>query len=186
MKIPAILCDGRFHDFKKIRNSDLSTDGSRFLITGFKSASLIDAGPCTVDEKLNKLFDEAAKQGFTHTILIGCDEYPEGDLDLFLHNLERIEQSEPMLFQIQFKDLNKKVEKKFINRIFLMPSLIRAGDSHNTFFSKSAQAKGIQTAMIPNPTCIEGITIHHDNSIRDKERNELMRDYQTKIKEKKF
>ena len=92
MNLSAILCDGRFHSFKKIADSDFSTDGSRFLITGFKSTTLINCGPCYVDEKINKLFHEAAKQGFSHAILLGCDEYPDGNLKLLLENLENLNQ----------------------------------------------------------------------------------------------
>ena len=72
--ISSILCDGRFHNFQKIDESDFSTDGSRFLIHSFKDATLINCGPCYVDEKLNALFHEAAKQGYTHSILLGSDE----------------------------------------------------------------------------------------------------------------
>lgn len=188
MSLPAVLCDGRFHSFKKIDNSDFSTDGSRFLITGFKSTTLINCGPCYVDEKINKLFHEAAKQGYSHAILLGCDEYPDGDLKLLLENLENLNQSEPMIIKVPFIDKQGKSHQKnnFIERIIFMPGLVRAKGSHNTFFSAVDQVRSIYDTMRPYDSPIEGISIFHDNSIRNKERNELMLDYQKKIKEKKF
>jgi len=188
MKIPSILCDGRFHSFKKMGNSDLSTDGSRFLTSGFKLTTLINNGPCYVDEKINKLFHEAAKQDFTHAVLLGCDEYPQGDVNLLLKNLESLNHSEPTLIKVPFIDKQEKShqENNFIERIFFMPGLIRARGSHNTFFSAVDQARGISENIKPHITPIEGISIFHDNSIRNRERNELMQDYQEKIKEKKF
>jgi len=187
MNIPSILCDGRFHGFKKIDNSDFSTDGSRFLITGFKSTTFINCGPCYVDEKINKLFHEAAKQGFSHAILLGCDEYPDGDLKLLLENLENLNGSEPMIIKVPFNDIQGKQHQKnnFIERLIFMPGLVRAKGSHNTFFSAVDQIRGISDTMRPNSSPIEGISIYHDNSIRNKERNELMQDYQYKIKKQK-
>ena len=79
--IPAILFDGRFHSFQRINEYDLSTDGSRFLVQSFKDTTLIDKGPCHVDEKFNVLLHEAAKQGYSHCILLGSDEYIEGDIE---------------------------------------------------------------------------------------------------------
>jgi len=184
----SILCDGRFHNFHKINDSDFSTDGSRFLVQGFKNTKLIDCGPCYIDEKLNVLFHEAAKQGYSHCILLGSDEDITGDIELLKKELEQFSEDEPLLISVPFDEKSPKLDKppRFIERIVQMPGLIRAKGTHNTFFSAADQAKGIVTPMKAHSKVISGITIHHDNSIRDKKRNELMKDYQTYIKETKF
>lgn len=188
IKLPAILCDGRFHNFEKINDSDLSTDGSRFLIHGFKNTTLIELSSCYVDEKINKLFHEAARQNYSHGMLLGCDEYPEGDFDIIQKNLQTLDQTDPRIFRVPFHEHKSKLDRPpdYIERIFQMPGLIRAKGTYNTFFSAADQAKGILTPMKSHSQVISGITIHHDNSIRDKKRNELMKDYQSYLKETKF
>jgi len=186
--IPLILCDGRFHQFKKINDSDLSTDGSRFLVHGFKNTKLIDSGACSIEEKLNSLFHEVAKNGHSHALLLGCDEYPIGDLNLLQKNLEKFKQTEPMLIRVPFIEHKERMEKPnyFIERIFYMPDQIKARGSFWKFYSKADETKGIQKPMQSHPSCVLGITIHHDNKIREKERNDLMNEYQMRIKENRF
>jgi len=190
MNIPSIFCDGRFHDFKKINDSDFSTDGSRFLTLGFKKTKLIDCGPCYIEEKINKLFHEASKLGYSHTLLIGCDEYLKGDLKLLQQNLKNFDQKEPMIIRMPFQEhsTNEKLNRKdlFIERIFFMPGLIRARGSHRLFYSAIDQAKGKKQSMQSSPSTISSVTLHHDNTIRTKDRNELMLEYQNKIKEFKI
>ena len=188
MGMPSILCDGRFHNFQKINDSDISTDGSRFLVQGYKNTTLLNCGPCHVDEKLNVLFHEAAKQGYSHCILLGSDEDIEGDIELLKKELDQISKDEPVLIRIPFEEKNPKLDKppSFIERIFYMPGLIRAKGTFQSFYSASDQAKTISTPMKSNPVGINAITIQHDSTIRTKERNELMKNYQKLIKEKKF
>jgi len=64
--------------------------------------------------------------------------------------------------------------------------MIRARGSHQSFFSATDQAKGKMQPMKSHPSCIFGITLHHDNTIRSKDRNELMIEYQNKIKDFKM
>lgn len=186
MDIPSILCDGRFHDFKKLNNSDLSTDGSRFLISSFKNSSLIDLEPCKIQEKINRLFQEASKNGYTHVLLLGCDEYLVGDKESFLKNLENIDSSKPLIIKIPFEDDDKTSKDTIteIERIFYLPGKITAR-SHNSFFY-SDDATDISQDIETFPETVTGISIHHDNSIRKMERNELMKEYQKKIKESEF
>jgi len=186
--IPSILCDGRFHNFQKIDDSDISTDGSRFLVQGFKNTTLIDCGPCNVDEKLNALFHEASKQSYSYCILLGSDEDVEGDIELLKKELENISGEKPLLIRVPFEEKNPKLDKppSFIERIFYMPGQISAKGNYQSFYSSSDQAKGISDPMKSLSVGITAITIHHDSTIRTKERNELMKNYQKLIKEKKF
>jgi len=186
MGMPSILCDGRFHNFQKIDESDFSTDGSRFLVQGFKDAILINCGPCYVDEKINALLDEAEKQGYSHSILLGSDENIEGSIKLLKKELEKISGIEPLLISLPFEEKNPKLDKppKFIERVFFMPGQIRAKGNYQSFYSVVDQANGISPPMKSNPVSINAITIHHDSTIRTKERNELMKNYQREIKEK--
>lgn len=188
MNLSSILCDGRFHNFQKVDESDFSTDGSRFLVQGFKNTNLIDCGPCYVDEKFNMLFHEAAKQGYTHCILLGSDEDIEGDIELLKKELVQISNDEPLLISVPFDEKNPKLDKppSSIERIFFMPGLIRANGNYQSFYSAADQAKGVSDPMKSNLVNINSITIHHDSTIRTKERNELMKNYQKLIKEKKF
>ena len=118
--MPSILCDGRFHNFQKIDESDLSTDGCRFLIHGFKNTTLLELSPCYVDEKINKLFHEAARQNYSHAMLLGCDEYPEGDFDIIQKNLQTLDQTEPRIFRVPFHEHKSKLDRPpdYIERIF--------------------------------------------------------------------
>jgi len=181
--LPAILCDGRFTNFQKIKNSDLSTDGSRFLVTAFKNAKLISLGACKVEQKLNRLFKEASKGGYTHVILLGCDENISGNLNLFTKKLIEKTRPKPQLFLVRFIEYSKGKTKKRPNiaRIFHLPSLIRAQGSHNQFFSIEKPVKDNIRPLKANPSIINGLVIHHDNSIRNQERNELMKNYQDKL-----
>jgi len=183
MKLPSILCDGRFIHFQKIKNSDLSTDGSRFLVTAFKNTKLISLGPCKVDKKLNKLLQEAAKEGYTHALLLGCDENISGNLELFKKRLKEKTISKPQIFCVSFKESSKGKTKNhpYINRIFHLPGEIMARGTHNRFFSIEKSVKNSIRALRANPSIIEGLTIQHDNSIRNSERNELMKNYQEKL-----
>lgn len=179
MKLSSILCDGRFHNFKKINNSDKSTDGSRFLIHGFKNAKLIDCPPCNVEEKFTRLLHEASRDGYSSALLLGCDEYIVGDIEILTKSLESFEQKNPTIIKALFIDhtTDTKKDSQLIDRIFIMPDQIKA-NTHNEFYLignlKNRSGKKIEA----HPKPIKGITIHHDNTIRTKERNELMKEYQ--------
>lgn len=183
MKISTIFCDGRFHRYQKLNDSDISKDGSRFLVTSYKNTILIDCDPCFIEEKINKLFQEAFKNDFTHVMLLGSDEYLEGDYDLFLNNLEKTDFKESTILKVPFVDHDEKFAKpeSYIERIFYHPGDIIA-KSINSFYHSSKPSQKVNSYH----KVIEGISIHHDNSIRKKDRNDLMREYQKLIKEKKF
>jgi len=186
MDISSILCDGRFHQFKKLNDSELSTDGSRFLIISFKNTSLINLGPCNIQEKINRLFQEASKNGYTHVLFLGSDEYLDGDKESFLKNLEKIDSTKPLLIKIPFEDDDKtsKEKKIEIDRIFYLPGKITAKSLNSFFYSDDVTdiTQDIETF----PETVTGMSIHHDNSIRKKERNELMKEYQKRVKESHF
>ena len=93
-----------------------------------------------------------------------------------------------MLISVPFEEKNPKLDKppKFIERVFYMPGLVRAKGTYQSFYSAADQAQGISTPMKANPISIDVISIHHDSTIRTKERNELMKNYQKLIKDKEF
>ena len=92
------------------------------------------------------------------------------------------------MINVPFNENSPKLDKppEFIERIFFMPGLIRAKGTHRSSYSAADKAKGISEPMKSNSVSIKSITIHHDSTIRTKERNELMENYQKLIKEKKF
>lgn len=184
VRIPSILCDGRFHQFEKINDSNLSTDGSRFLVTSFKNSKLIQCAPCFIEEKLTMLFRQASNDGFSHAILLGCDEYPKANLELLLNSLKKINSETPLLIKIPFIEHNKnsKVFSGNIGRIFYRLVSITA-KSKDIFFYSDSQGQQKEVPLFAQ-VC-KGITIHHDNAIRKKERNDLMKEYQEKILTKK-
>ncbi len=183
--MPSIWGDGRFKgvsgkEFPKINGSDLSTDGLKEYVLSKPNTQWIDVGLCLMEEKHNLLHMEAGKQGYTHELLMGCDEYIEGDLQLFLKNLDSFDKSKPMVIRvpmIQHKtDVDIDQYAYFLERIFYKPHLIRTRKIHWTHFSileDNIPGKP-NVGMVSFPVPVYGITIHHDSTIRQKKRDQMM------------
>lgn len=183
--IASIWGDGRFKgvsgkEFPQINNSDLSTDGLKEYVLSLGNTTWLDIGLCLMEEKHNRLYDEAHNQGYTHALLMGCDEYIEGDVELFLKNLDSFDKSKPMVIRvpmIQHKtDVDIDQYAHFVERIFYMPHLIRTRKIHWTHFSilEDNIPDKPNVGMVSFPVPVFGITIHHDSSLREKKRDEMM------------
>lgn len=185
--IYSIWQDGRFPNFKQINNSDLSTDDLREFLESKEDALLLKEGEGLhwLHEKLTNLFHKAGELGYEYVILLGSDEYLEGDFQFLLDNLRMYEVGEPCYYRLDIDETNPKDrtnKDQGIERIFYKPECFTVDRTHWCYFIDGKRATSY-------PQIIKGIKIIHDDHIRTKERNRLMDDYQKiniKIEQDKF
>lgn len=179
MGCPQIWCDGRFREFQQIGNSDISTDGFRQAVSDNPLATLIETPGMESNEKLNALFDEAARQGFRYCFLFGCDELPEGDFDTLLDNLPEHDPENPRIFRLMMIERGKNGFWKDFNgpkeRVFFRPDLLEAKASHWAYFNKNAP-DGFP--LLSTPKAESGLVFYHNNQLRPKWRDDMMSSYQ--------
>lgn len=180
-KIHSIWADGRFHDFKQINQLDNSTDGSSEYLKEQKDVFVYEYGLCYEYDKLSFLINLAGDTGYDYVIMFGCDEYPEGDFKELIKNLDKLYDGKPAVYRVHFKihendATNKPLSKNNqVERIFIHPNRIKIKNTHWSFF--------IDNSDKPNRSSeesVKGITIVHDQSIRDKDRDDMMNQYQEK------
>src|SRR3990167_7689668 len=70
-----IVNDGRFPGFKKINDSNNSTDGTKQLAESYDNVCFFEHGEDFEEAKFNFAAHLAAKMGFKYFILLGSDEY---------------------------------------------------------------------------------------------------------------
>jgi len=175
--IDSIWVDGRFKVFTKINNSDQSTDGSREFIKSKPDATLCTL-PVMFEYDSKSILLEKARD-YDYAIQFGCDEYPVGDFDELVRNLDEISDGSPAVYRVnavidkadttgRLLTKNGKTEK-----IFCKPHRIKCHNTHWSHFIDSSDApyRSLEKA-------VGGITIHHDQSIRESSREELMDKYQ--------
>lgn len=172
--IKDIICvDGPFIGFE--HKSDKSTDGTLEFLKQ-EGCIVISAGLCYEQDKLNMAFHEAAKLGFDYVLLLGADEWPEGNLNEFINSLDRLNQDRrPKIPYIAVKEHQPKSkwnrDIKESPKIFINPMFIRARYTHWCYYIYN-----IRTAFCEQ--VVSGITVHHDDSIRPRDRNKLMDKFQ--------
>lgn len=187
--IHSIWGDGRFKgvsgkEFPQINGSDVSTDGLREYVLSKPNTKWLDIGLCLMEEKHNILYDEAHKAGATHALLLGCDEYLEGDYDLFLKNLDSFDKSYPMVIRVPMVQHHTTVDidqyKGFLERIFYLPQFIRTRKIHWTHFCtlEDGNPDKPNVGMVSFPSPVLGLVIHHDSALREKKRDEMMQTWQ--------
>ena len=179
-KIRSIWADGRFLEFQQINQSDNSTDGSIEYLNEQPDTFVYEYGLCREYDKISFLMNLAGDVGYKYVIMFGCDEYPEGDFRQLLSNLSKLK-DEPAVYRVPFKvhendTTNKPLSKNNqVERIFIHPNRIKVKNTHWSFF--------IDDSDKPNRSSeesVKGITIVHDQSIRDKDRDKMMTEYQKK------
>lgn len=175
-KICSIWADGRFHDFKKIRNSDNSTDGSLEYLDKQLDCIVLRCEPLLEYEKLTRLLHLTGDIGYKYAILLSCDELPVGSFDELVKNLDNW-RDEPQLYRLNFTTETKKDihthSENFVERVFRYPNRFNVNITHWSYYIDDNK----KVTLSPKKA-IKGITIHHDLAIRNKDREEMMTEYQ--------
>ena len=170
-----IYIDGPFHNFP-LKNK-VSQDNTRNFLKEFDKVHLLDAGLCYMQDKINMAFHLASKLEYKYVILLGSDEWIEGDMKKFLANLEKLYENDlnPKIIDVDFQETNPhgkwNRELKQITRVFANPTWIRARFAHWFFSLYSRETPD-------SSTFVQGITINHNDLLRTTERNQLMEKYQ--------
>jgi len=167
--------DGRFPAFTKIKDSDVSTDGSIRLIQSYPNTQYFQFFGSYLD-KINYQFQMA--KDYDVMIMLSCDEYIEGDWNNFVKNLEWSMRVHPdkRIFNIPFKVISgddRPIKSK--DRIFVDPKNWTVLDRHWRYRYKGKEELHRAWYMDAD---INGITIVHDDTVRNKKRNKLMTKYQ--------
>lgn len=175
--ISSIWGDGRFPDFEKINDSDLSSDGTRDYLLAQNDTKVMYYPKMYEYDKLTKLLHTAGNMAYKYAILFGCDEYPIGDFDELIKNLKH--EDKPNVCRLK---LTKESEKDnnthpadYVERVFVYPQRISVKTTHWSYYTDDGSK-----AIISDKKIIEGIIVHHNQSIRPKEREGLMSEYQVK------
>ena len=177
--IKSIWADGRFEGFTRINSSDQSTYGSREFIKS-KSDAKLYTFPVMFECDNKSLLLEKAKD-YDYAIQFGCDEYPVGSFDELVRNLDKIAGEKPEIFRIYAvidesdttdRPLSKdgKTEK-----VFYKPHRIKCHNTHWSHFIDDSNKPYISPEY-----AVCGVIIHHDQSVREKSRENLMDIYQNR------
>lgn len=173
--IYSIWADGRFHNFKQINNSDLSTDELPAFLKLQPDTDVLDVGLCWMHDKLNRLFERVTSMCYDYCFLFGCDEYPIGDFTILLQNLKMYDIGKPCHYRVDIDErnpLDKTNKDQGIERIFYKPEHYTVDISHWHY-----QVNGKRQHSFIK--IIDGVTVVHDDKIRSEERNKMMNDYQS-------
>lgn len=170
--VKKIVCvDGAFPLFEH-GGKCISDDGSREIIESYDNTVILDTGFNFMPVKNNKAFHWAAKNGYDAVLLMGADEYLEGDI-----NRIEIPENYP-LAQIHLNEHNptgKYNKWEDVNpRLIINPGFITCKDVHWFYFFMN------ELIEFHNMPTVEGITIHCDDTLRPKERDDMMTRYQDK------
>lgn len=182
MEIPSIWFDGAVETFPLINNCESSTDGLPKEILSYKRTHLISGDKGTIARGRTRMLKMAATLGYEFALIIDCDEYLEGDVDLFESNLLRMVGIEPRVYSVPFIEHNPNpklpsTRADIVERIVYKPQFVSVQKAHYGFFHS---LYGTDVAIDPKTPVVFGLTIHQDDTVRDKERNEMMDEYQQK------
>jgi hypothetical protein len=179
--IQALVIDGRFTDFPQIEDNDVSTDQTMEVATSHH-AHYVMAEPMREQNKFNLALEIARERGFEVFMYCGADAYYEGDIDEFMMNLQRFYEqyaAEPTLVCVFAEETQP--DAKWNNTSSRQPRIIfnywkmEARHLHWTMYEKGApDTQPLQTVY----DIVEGIKLYHDNTIRPKERDDMMTAYQ--------
>src|SRR5207245_3518371 len=137
--------------------SDKSTDGSRELILSYPNTTIIDAGINYMPIKSNLALHRDGRDGYEVLLVMGCDEYLEGDLNSIdvpespLGNITLVEHNPTGKYN-RWEDMNP--------RLVCYTGLVRCVDVHWLWFF------GNRLIEDHNMMPVEGIKIHCDDIAR--------------------
>ena len=164
-----VAVDGAFPLFEH-DGKDKSDDGSRELILSYDNTTILDTGFNFMPVKNNKAFKWAAKNGYDAVLIMGADEYLEGDPNRLI-----IDDSYP-LAQVQMEEHNPTAKYNKVDdispRLVINPGFITCKDVHWFYFFMN------ELIAFHEMPLIEGIKIHSDDTLRPDERDAKMTRYQ--------
>ena len=174
-----IFCiDGKFRMLKA--NHDTSMDGSRELVQEYPNTVLVDVVGENQVEKRNKYLRLAKDYNVDVMLHIDSDEYVVGDLSGFRRNLDFVldpTSYRPKLYNLLIR--TKRGEHTYVvsrPRIYHNPGLLRLlSIRHYTLYDITA--KPPTPLRVDCPT-LQGIELHHDDELRDREWLRKMFDHQ--------
>ena len=179
--IDSLWVDSRLDGFHQYNNSDVSTDGLPKLIEDAKHAKLYRLGLTFPGEAMNFLLREASLQGYSYTISLGCDEWLDGDTNLFVNNLKAIPMKEPTKLRIPLVEHNfggTNTGGHITERIVYMPEYVHLKNVHWVYFHNYYGYDKPMADQERTSPLVLGLTVHHDDTIRDPARNKLMDEFQ--------
>lgn len=170
-----IVVDGKYRGFEG--DVYYSTDGMIDLVKSYSNTLYICDESLDLEElKNNAGFSKAHELGYEYVILLGADEYLEGDVDTMLLYVDTLRKyfPEQHLFNINVVEhnLNDIWNRTLTHmaRLFHDPVNFEGKYTHWMRFYKGEKVSGVYI--------VDGITMHHDDSIRPKDRNEQMLRFQ--------
>ena len=179
-EIPSYWIDSRVEGFPQLSENNLSTDGLREIVASGKYSKLIDAPiPQRPGYYLSMFFKNAKPLGFDHVMVLGCDEYLTGDLELLKENLAKLDLKEPHKIRLRFVEHNPQTNnnlKHVTERIINMPEYVSIKEIHWLYYHNKF---GYDKIMEKSPLVL-GMEIHHDDKIRPEFRNKIMDIFQAK------
>lgn len=188
--LKVMVGDGRFkypdREFPRINEADCSTDELAFFCEQHPVIDYFYHEPAPEQEKLNFAMDRAYKQGYKVFLMIGADAFLTGDLDEFVLNLDReitkLDIDEPVIMKIPFKEHYPTAKWNFSGHIAKQPRIfynyhnMEVRNLHWLTYKKGE--KDDTKYLNPSEILVDGLVLHHDNSVRPKERDILMTLYQ--------
>lgn len=184
-----IVNDGRFPGFKKINDSDNSTDGTIELVNSYANTAYFAHGEDFEESKFNFAAHLASKMGFKYFILLGSDEWIVGDIKKFIEDLDQrmksLDPNREYAFQVAIDEHQSQNKwNRFITespKVYSNVGLLRTRYSHWLRYSTSQIIElDEERPLNTYQKRICSIVIHHDDSIRGKARNDLMTSFQDK------
>ncbi len=184
---PLVICvDGKWKKFNDPlrRSCGFSYDGSRELVQSYSNTLLLDCGNQTEEAMSNLCLRTAAVKDYPYLLQIASDEYVVGDYDLFQNNCDEMIKKRPddHSYYIKFNTIHitPPEQKRYIavQRLHYDPMFIRLRDVHWMYYFNN---EFIITRAAPeslNGKVINGLTIYHDDSLRNQHREKQMKDYQ--------
>ena len=179
--IRILVVDGRYTDFPQIGGFDHSVDGSGIMAVDM-GAYVWYCEPGREEDKLNVALQKAKDMDAKVFMYCGADAYFEGDIDEFMLSLQRYyEQYAVEPTQISVETVELQPDAKWNNTSTRQPRILlnywkfEAKFLHWTLFEREGDKL---KPVLPVNEIVEGIKLYHDNSIRPKERDDMMTKYQ--------
>jgi len=179
-----IVIDGRFEGFDKIGNSDVSTDNVKEVCEKYGFEYMI-CTPCLEQHKFNFACQVLSSRGHKVMILLACDEYLTMMKPTVRVWLERFCSGceYPMMLNIQIEELRPghKYDQKtpFLPKVFYNLDKLENRNNHWATY-----VKGTYKLLRAYDNIVPTVILHHDNTFRSEERDELMLEYQDRNIEK--
>ena len=165
--------DGPFPGFK-LRHP-YSTDGTEELFQNY-GCTLLMPGVMEEYQKFQFAMNWARYHKYNYVLLLGSDEWLEGDINIIKEQLDKHEDGLAKIFDLEvIEHTSNKWNSgwKRVWKIFSHPDKIKSDLVHWGYY-----LNGSKIPYQIEGTLLKGAVLHHDDGIRDVQRNRLMTEYQ--------